>query len=102
MYVCVCFVLQIGPGLVNLTLKSRFGTVLLIHSLTPQEPFLQKYCLQAFSDWWIPTFVIKMLVQGYDVQVSTTYKMLLCDWPCCHTLDSNETERSSFTRIVGY
>ena len=66
------FVLQIGPGLVNLTLKSRFGMVLLIHSLTPQEPFLQKYCLQAFSDWWIPTFVIKMLVQGYDVQVSTT------------------------------
>ncbi len=58
-----------GCGVVYLTLKSKFGTVLLLHTVTPLEPFLQKYSVVAYSDWWIPTFLVKWLVQAYDVQV---------------------------------
>ncbi len=60
-----------GPGVVYLSLKSKFGTVLLLHTLTPMEPFLQKYSLVAYSNWWIPTFIVKWMVQGYDIQVCT-------------------------------
>ncbi|XP_064395396.1 cholesterol 7-desaturase nvd-like [Halichondria panicea] len=60
---------QMGCGVVYLTLKSKFGTVLLLHTVTPLEPFLQKYSVVAYSDWWIPTFLVKWLVQAYDVQL---------------------------------
>lgn len=61
--------LQNGPGIVYITMKSMFGTIMLLHSVTPLEPFLQKFTLMAYSDWWIPTFIVKWIVQGYDVQV---------------------------------
>ncbi len=55
-------------------MKSNFGKVLLLHSLTPQEPFLQKFSMVAYSDWWIPTFLMKMLVHGFNVQVHALHK----------------------------
>ena len=66
----MCF-LQVGPAIVYLTFNTLFGSGAFVHSLTPQEPLLQKYCLLAYADWWIPTFVVKMMVKGYDIQVSS-------------------------------
>ena len=37
--------------------------------MTPQEPLLQKYTLKIYSDWWIPSFIIRLMIDGYDVQV---------------------------------
>jgi len=59
----------VGPGIVYLVMSTRFGTVMFLHTLTPEEPLLQKYLVLAYSDWWIPTFIVKWMVQGYDVQV---------------------------------
>ena len=68
-FTCTVLWTQIGPGVVHLTFKSILGSGLLLQVLTPQEPLLQKYSLLAYADWWIPTFVIKSMVRGYDVQV---------------------------------
>lgn len=65
---CVLFP-QIGPGVVFLTFKSILGSGLFLQTLTPQEPLLQKYTLSAYADWWVPSFIIKLMIQGYDVQV---------------------------------
>ena len=60
---------QIGPGVVFLTFKNMFGSGALLQSLTPQEPLLQKNSVLAYADWWIPTFIVKLIVKGYDIQV---------------------------------
>lgn len=57
--------------MVHLTFKSFLGSGLMMHTLTPQEPLLQKYTLTIFADWWIPTFITKAIVKGYDVQVQS-------------------------------
>ena len=61
--------MQVGPGIVCLTFKSFFGSGLLFETLTPQEPLLQKYSLTVYADWWIPKFMTRLMVSGYDVQV---------------------------------
>lgn len=60
---------QIGPGLVFLTFDSILGGGVLIQTVTPQEPLLQKYTIRAYVDWWIPTFIVRLFVNGYDVQL---------------------------------
>ena len=60
---------QVGPGIVCLTFKSFLGGGLLLQTLTPQEPLVQKYTLTAYADWWIPKFLTRMMITGYDVQV---------------------------------
>ena len=83
----VCTTLsQHGPGVVYLVLRSRFGKVYLLHTLTPQEPLIQKYTLLAYSDWWIPTFIVKWMVQGYDVQVCVCVCVCVCVYTmaCVH------------------
>ena len=67
---------QVGPGIVFLTFKSFLGSGLLFETLTPQEPLLQKYSLTVYADWWIPKFLTRLMVSGYDVQVG--YTILEC------------------------
>jgi len=60
---------QIGAGLVYITINTVLGTVIFIQTVTPQEAFLQKYTVVLYSDWWIPTFLVKMFAKIHDVQV---------------------------------
>ena len=71
------FYFQIGPALVYLTFNSIFGSGLFLQTLTPQEPLLQKYTLLTYADWWIPTFITKFMVSGFDVQVSQSLSLSL-------------------------
>ena len=68
-HVYTCVNMQVGPGIVFLTFKSFLGSGLLFETLTPQEPLLQKYSLTVYADWWIPKFMTRLMVSGYDVQV---------------------------------
>ena len=62
-----------------LTFNSILGSGLFLQTLTPQEPLLQKYSLMVFADWWIPTFITKLMINGFNVQVG----------PCwCHLCQS--------------
>ena len=61
--------LQIGPGIVHMTYNSIFGSTLLLITLTPQEPLLQKFSVLAYADWWIPALITKLTIRAYNIQV---------------------------------
>ena len=63
--------------MVYLYLKFKFGTLMFFQSMTPMEPFLQKHSLVAYSDWWIPTFLVKWVVQAYNIQVCIQHDLVL-------------------------
>ena len=79
---------QVGPGIVFLTFKSFLGSGLLFETLTPQEPLLQKYSLTVYADWWIPKFLTRLMISGYDVQVGCTIL------ECC-------TYYNAYTPLIG-
>ena len=62
-------ILQIGPGVVFFNIKTVFGSGIMISVLTPQEPLVQKLTNIFYVDWWIPSFISRMMIRNSDIQV---------------------------------
>ena len=64
------FFVQIGPGIVNLTFKTMFGTGAYLHAITPQEPLEQKIIHHIVCSRWMPSFFSKFLMFSEALQVN--------------------------------
>ncbi|EDO43280.1 predicted protein, partial [Nematostella vectensis] len=60
---------QVGPGLVNLYFKSSFGDGVMIQTLTPQEPLLQKMTHRIFGENMLFTCIAKSFLLAESIQV---------------------------------
>lgn len=62
---------QVGPGIVILKLRNVFGEIVLLQSLTPQEPFHQRLETMMFSSpsWGNFHAIMKLFLLGYSEQV---------------------------------
>ncbi|XP_066294298.1 cholesterol 7-desaturase nvd-like [Branchiostoma lanceolatum] len=60
---------QVGPGIVYLFLESGFGNFMLVQSITPVEPLLQRLTHSVYAGRWVPTCLAKFILWGEAVQV---------------------------------
>lgn len=65
----VANVKQIGPGYVILYLESSFGPMVVLQTLTPVEPFVQKLCHYFYGPRYLAWFV-KFTVIGETINVA--------------------------------
>lgn len=61
---------QIGPSLVYLKFSTPFGEGVYIHTVTPQEPLLQKLLHQMYFTWYIPAIIPKfyLISEAYMIE----------------------------------
>jgi len=55
---------QVGPSTVHLTFLTTIGKVLIIETVTPVQPLLQRATHQVFAERRIPRFVAKFILRG--------------------------------------
>jgi len=55
---------QIGPSLVYLQFQTPFGEGVYIHTVTPQEPLLQRLLHQMYFTWYVPAIIPKFYLMG--------------------------------------
>lgn len=60
---------QIGPGVVHLFIDTIFGRCLLLETVTPAEPTLQRVLHRLYAPWFMPTPFAKLIVWGEAVMV---------------------------------
>jgi cholesterol 7-dehydrogenase len=60
---------QIGPGIVNLTFDSLFGSGCFLQVLTPVEPVMQRLIHHVYFQRYTPTVVAKFFMFGEALQV---------------------------------
>jgi len=64
---------QIGPAIVYLNIQLPFGKVILQETTTPISPMLQQLDLTIYAQWYIPTFVIKIIMWVFLLQFDTDF-----------------------------
>ena len=64
---------QIGPGIVYVTMDTVFGKSVLIQSLLPVEPMVQKVVHNLYMNWTVPSIIAKFILIGEVMQVSVTF-----------------------------
>ena len=60
---------QIGPGLVELSFLTIFGKVIIVESVTPIAPLLQKIGHVVYAEKKIPRFIAKFILNGLVLQL---------------------------------
>lgn len=61
---------QIGPGVVHLFIDTAFGRCLLIETVTPIEPTLQRVLHRLYAPWFMPAPFAKLIVWGEALMVT--------------------------------
>lgn len=61
-------IVQQGPGLVFLRFKTALGRMIVMETVTPMKPLLQKATHMIYSEWKVPRFVAKMVLRSLIVQ----------------------------------
>ncbi|KAK3700233.1 hypothetical protein QZH41_014408 [Actinostola sp. cb2023] len=60
---------QIGPGLVYMYFTSFFGNGIFLHTVTPEEPLLQRVEHRMYSSSYMPTIIAKFYLYGESIQI---------------------------------
>jgi cholesterol 7-desaturase len=60
---------QIGPGLVQLCFSTIFGKLIIVESVTPIAPLLQKIGHVVYAEKKLPRFMAKFLLHGLTLQL---------------------------------
>jgi cholesterol 7-dehydrogenase len=60
---------QVGPAMVHLNFATALGSVIVIETVTPIQPLLQRFTHQVFAEWTIPRFVAKFFFGSTITQV---------------------------------
>lgn len=61
-------IVQVGPSMVHLHFATPFGKVMLIETVTPVQPLLQRITHQVFAEWTVPRFFAKFIMGSTIVQ----------------------------------
>lgn len=61
--------MQIGPGIVYLSIDGSVVKGAYLHILTPVEPMMQKLVHNIYLHWAIPNFVAKFFMIGEAIQI---------------------------------
>jgi len=57
-------IVQVGPGIVHMQFATPLGKVILIQTVTPVQPLLQRVGHQVFADWTVPRFFAKIIMRS--------------------------------------
>ena len=67
--IAVFMYLQIGPSIVYLKMILPFGTIMIVQSVVPEKPLLQRFTNSVYADWWLPNIVARIMLRGECIQV---------------------------------
>lgn len=61
-------IIQQGPGLVFLRFHTAFGRAIVMETVTPMKPLLQKATHMIYAEWKMPRFLAKLILRSLIVQ----------------------------------
>ena len=63
------FTKQNGPGFLQTKLKVLGAEGILIQSVVPESPLLQRATSHLYFQWWLPAFLANQIIESIAVQV---------------------------------
>eukprot|EP01094_Clydonella_sp_ATCC50884_P016758 TRINITY_DN280_c0_g1_i1.p1 TRINITY_DN280_c0_g1~~TRINITY_DN280_c0_g1_i1.p1 ORF type:complete len:453 (-),score=140.91 TRINITY_DN280_c0_g1_i1:208-1566(-) len=61
-------IIQQGPGLVFLRFNTTFGRAIVMETVTPMQPLLQKATHMIYAEWKMPRWLAKLILRSLVVQ----------------------------------
>ena len=68
---------QIGPAVVHLNMSFFFGNVLIVQTVVPEKPLLQRMTNSLYADWWLPSFVGYWILRAEGIQVNSVKNLIM-------------------------
>jgi len=62
------YIVQVGPSMVHLHFATPFGKVVLVETVTPVQPLLQRVTHQVWAEWTVPRWFSKFIMRNTIIQ----------------------------------